>query len=99
MVIYLSGSITNTLDYKEKFADAEKKMQQLFPTAKIINPAKVQLPENSTHADYMKVDFMFLDLADAICMLSGWECSKGACMEYGYAKAKNIAIMEMEKFI
>ena len=34
-----------------------------------------------------------LDMADSIYMLSNYENSKGACMEYGYAMAKNMIIM------
>lgn len=96
MIIYMSGPIRNVVDYKEKFARAEKKIRILFPEAKIVNPAKLKMPENSKHEDYMNVDFMFLDLADAICMLDGWQCSKGACMEYGYAKAKDLLVLELD---
>jgi nucleoside 2-deoxyribosyltransferase len=96
VIIYLSGPITNTIDYKEKFKRAEKKVQVVFPEAKVVNPAKVKLPGNSAHEDYMNIDYMFLDLADAICMLDGWQCSKGACMEYGYAKARDLLVLELD---
>jgi hypothetical protein len=62
----------------------------------IINPTMLVLPESCTHDDYMNIDLMLLDLADAIYMLKGWEKSKGACIEYGYARAKNKMIL-MEK--
>lgn len=96
MIIYLSGPITNVLDYEQKFADAEDAIKKRYPEAKIVNPAKLKMPENSKHEDYMNVDFMFLDLADAICMMDGWECSKGACMEYGYAKARDLLVLELD---
>lgn len=34
-----------------------------------------------------------LNKCDAIYMLPGWKKSTGACIEYGYAKAKGLAII------
>lgn len=96
MRIYLSGPITGVLDYKEKFDAAEKKLKAEHPNAEIINPTMVVLPESCTHEDYMRIDFMLLDFADAVYMLDGWEWSKGACMEYGYAVAKDKMILKEE---
>lgn len=94
MRIYISGPITNVVDFKEKFDRAEEKLKAEFPNAEIINPTMIVLPESCTHEDYMKIDFMLLDLADAIYMMHGWEESKGACMEYGYARAKDLIILK-----
>lgn len=96
MIIYISGPIKNVLDYKEKFDQAEKHLKEKYPNAEIINPTMIVLPSSCTHEDYMKIDFMLLDLADAIYMLKGWELSKGACMEYGYAVAKDMIILKEE---
>lgn len=43
--------------------------------------------------EFMKIDFMLLDLCDAIYMMPGWDLSKGACMERGYAMAKDLIIL------
>ena len=96
MRIYISGPITGVLDYKEKFDAAEKKLKTEYPNAEIINPTMVVLPESCTHEDYMRIDFMLLDLADVIYMLKGWEWSKGANQEYGYAMAKDYIILKEE---
>ena len=96
MIIYISGPISNIPDFKDNFEKAEEKLKTEFPGAEIINPTMVVLPESCTHEDYMRIDFMLLDLADAIYMMKGWELSKGACMEFGYAMAKDLIILKEE---
>lgn len=88
MKIYISGAITGTDDYMERFAKAEKELT--VKGCSVINPAKVnaQLPEDTSYDDYMKMSFCMLDMCDAIYMLDGWEESRGANREYGYAIAK-----------
>jgi hypothetical protein len=96
MRIYISGPITNVLDFKEKFDQAEKHLKQTYPNAEIINPTMIVLPKSCTHEGYMKIDFMLLDLCDAVYLLDGWEWSKGANQEYGYAVAKDLIILKEE---
>src|SRR5574344_1822006 len=96
MKIYISGPITNKLDYMEDFDRAEQAL--LSQGHEVINPAKINssLPKDTTHAQYMNFSFMLLDMADAIYMLSGWRDSTGCCMEYGFARAKDKIIVEYE---
>ena len=94
MRIYISGPITNVLDYKEKFDQAEKHLKEKYPNAEIINPTMIVLPSSCTHEDYMKIDFMLLDLCNAVYFIQGWEWSKGCNQEYGYAMAKDLIILE-----
>ena len=93
MKIYISGAITGTNDYMERFAMAEKELTEQGYS--VINPAKVnaQLPEDTTYEEYMKMCFCMLDMCDSIYMIKGWEKSCGASQEYGYALAKDMIIM------
>lgn len=93
MRIYISGPITNVPHFKIHFDEAENQLKEEYPNAEVINPTMIVLPETCTHEDYMKIDFMLLDLADSIYMLKGWDKSKWACMEYGYAMAKDKIIL------
>ena len=93
MKIYISGPISGVLDFKEKFDQVEQHIKQTYPNAEIINPTMIVLPESCKHEDYMKIDFMLLDLCDAVYFMPGWEWSNGACMEYGYAMAKDLIIL------
>ena len=93
MRIYISGAISGTTDFMERFEKAEKELTEQGYS--VINPAKVneQLPEDTTYEEYMKMCFCMLDMADAIFMISNWKTSCGASQEYGYALAKDIIIM------
>ena len=93
MKIYISGAISGTDDYMERFANAEKELTENGYS--VINPAKVnaQLPEDTTYEEYMKMSILMLDMCDSVYMLKGWEKSCGANRELGYAMAKNMIIM------
>ena len=93
MKIYISGSITGTDDYMERFAKAEKELTEQGYS--VVNPAKVnaQLPCDTTYEEYMNMSFCMLDMCIAIFMLKGWKKSCGANREYGYALAKDMIIM------
>lgn len=85
MKIYISGAITGTDDYMERFAKAEKELTEQGYS--VVNPAKVnaQLPEDTNYEEYMKMSFCMLTMCDSIYMLKGWEKSCGANREYWYA--------------
>lgn len=91
--IYISGAITGTDDYMERFKAAEDMLKA--DGYMVYNPAHANsfMPEGTTYEEYMKVSFLLLDMADTIYMLKGWEKSCGANREYGYALAKDKAIL------
>ena len=93
MKIYISGAISNTDDFMERFAKAEKELTEQGYS--VVNPAKVnaQLPEDTTYEEYMKMSLCMLDMCEAIFMLKEWSKSFGANREYGYALAKDMIIM------
>lgn len=90
MRFYLSGSISKNENASEDFRNAEWKIREIYPGAEVINPAAIGvfLPSDFSHDEYMRVSYELLDMSDAIVMIDGWRKSVGACMEYGYAKAK-----------
>ena len=92
MKLYLSGAITGTDDYMDRFSMAEKSLEVEHT---IINPAKVnaQLPSDTSYEDYMKMSFCMLDMCDGIYLLKGWEKSCGSNRELGYAMAKGKIIL------
>ena len=92
MKLYLSGAITGTDDYMDRFSMAEKSLEVEHT---IINPANVnaQLPSDTNYEDYMKMSFCMLDMCDGIYLLKGWEKSCGSNRELGYAMAKGKIIL------
>ena len=92
MKLYLSGAITGTDDYMDRFSMAEKSLEVEHT---IINPAKVnaQLPSDTDYEDYMKMSFCMLDMCDGIYLLKGWDKSCGSNRELGYAMAKGKIIL------
>lgn len=92
MKIYISGKITGTTDYIQRFERAEKALSKYYT---VINPAKVnaQLPKETVWEEYMKMSMCMLEMCNAIYMLKGWEDSKGARLEYKYAVENNYKII------
>lgn len=95
--VYISGKITGTDDYLQRFALAEKELNE--QGYQVVNPAYegTKLPYNATYEDYMNLSFSLLKGCDVIYMLNGWEKSPGANREYGYALAKGMDVQFQAK--
>lgn len=91
MRIYISGPITGTDDYMNRFIAAEIKIRAGGDIP--VNPARInaEMPE-STHEDYMKVSLALLSTCDAIYMLQGWSNSAGALEEFDEAVNREMTI-------
>ena len=92
MKIYLSGKITGTNDYMERFANAETRLMAMGYD--VINPAKenAHFPDDTPWAVYMGESLKMLCNADGILLLDGWKQSRGANIEFDVA-------MKMKKHI
>lgn len=93
--IYISGKITGTDDYMQRFEEAEKALNNMFPGVSVINPAKVNaaMPTDTTYEQYMAMSFTMLDMCDTIYMMQGWEHSNGAKKEIIKAKELGLKIL------
>jgi hypothetical protein len=95
--VYLSGPISSYGDIKSNrkaFAIAEAAMQLLGH--EVVNPfINCQgMPEDSTHADYMRRNIYAMLSCDAIYQLKHWTKSKGAHTEYKIARALSMEFIK-----
>lgn len=80
--IYISGKITGTTDFVERFARAESRLK--LQGWRVINPVKKcrhMNPKTTLWSEYMRVCIRLLTRCDAIYLLRGWRQSKGAIIE------------------
>lgn len=80
MKIYIAGKITGDPNYQIKFMKARK---HLMDNGHIVLTPAV-LPEGMAPADYMKICFAMIDVADAVAFLPDWTDSSGAKLEMQY---------------
>ena len=90
-IIYISGKITGTEDYEERFLKAEMNLRSRG--FNVLNPVKAGkwlernlAPKFPTWVEYMKQDLKSMMIADCIYMLKGYRESKGARLELFLAK-------------
>ena len=101
-VIYVSGKITGTSDYTDRFLAVEDRL--IAEGYDVLNPVRTGKwlehylePEKPTWVQYMKYDIATMMKADYIYMMSGWEQSKGAWMEHFLARVLNYNIIYEEQ--
>lgn len=80
MKVYTAGKITGDAEYYAKFALAERRIRDAGNT--VLNPAK--LPEGMSRADYMRICFAMIDVADEVWTLPDAYMSEGALQEIQY---------------
>lgn len=87
MIVYIAGKITGDPNYIEKFAAAEKMLEQVGYD--VINPASVcaRLPDVFNWRDYMGFTHQLMMRAEMVAYLPDWKESAGTCVELGFAAA------------
>lgn len=92
MKIYIAGKITGDKNYRQKFRQAQERLEREGHV--VLNPAV--LPEGMTRLDYMRICFAMIDCADEVAFLPDWTKSKGAQLEKRYCQyvGKSMFVME-----
>lgn len=100
MIGYLSGPITGRKNYRQQFARAAGALKEMGYV--VINPAELgaALPlDQMSYEDIMKIDMELLAAADYLVQLPGWEDSKGANRELGFALGTDKIIVSLEQLL
>lgn len=92
--VYLAGPISGTTDYVERFAEAKRQIENLGNGLEVVNPVE-DAPLNASYREYINLGLAKLMTCDFICMLRGYEDSKGARAELAYARAVDMPVISM----
>lgn len=80
--IYIAGKITGNSNYQKEFAEAQKQIESQGNI--VLNPAS--LPQGMNKADYMRICFAMIDIADVVAFIEGFDESPGAMLELDYCR-------------
>lgn len=80
MKIYIAGPITGVENYRHPFDIMEARLAE--QGCQVLTP--IVFPEGLTSADYMRMCFAMIDVAECVLFLEGWENSAGAQLEHQY---------------
>lgn len=95
MRVYISGPMTGYPDHNyPAFFAAEAELSILG--YKVLNPARH--PEQVSWADYLRLDLAGVLAADAVAVLPGWECSRGARLEVHVAHALGMTVLPIDQW-
>ena len=100
MIGYLSGPITGHKNYRQQFAEAAAALKEMGYV--VINPAAIDdaIPvECMSYEAIMRIDLELLATADYLVQLPGWEDSKGANRELGFALGTDKIIVSLEQLL
>jgi len=94
MTVYISGAVSGTIDYQERFHLASKRLARLDYIP--IDPCALPHDHGLSYEEYMKEDLKALLCCDRIYMIPGWEESRGARFELATARISGIKEIELD---
>ncbi len=97
-IVYLAGKVSdlNYEEVKDKFKRAESVLTDMGYY--VVNPTKV-LPPDVSWETAMRTLIPLLAYCDTICLLSDWEQSEGAKLEYEIAKRLGMEFFVFEEVL
>lgn len=97
MRVYIAGPVTGIPERNGAAFDAA--MRALVDAGyRVTNPLRLVPPDMDSHS-VMKRLIPELCACDGVCLLDGWESSKGACVEVTVARACGLEIGNLDYWI
>lgn len=94
ITIYIAGPMTGYKKYNKAAFKSVEKFLEATGEYHVLNPARVKpIKGYKSYRDYWHINKAMLRAADVIYMLDGWEDSRGACREHGYAIRHGIRVV------
>lgn len=99
MRLYISGPITRDPNYRRKFKGAADALEA--KGYDVVNPAELikVIGTSFTYREIMAIDLDLLAKCEALIQLPGWEESRGANIEYGFALASDKLVVSLEDML
>lgn len=96
MRLYISGPITGVSNYKRIFQESKDAL--LAKGYDVVNPAELTevIGDSFSYDEILSIDLDLLHRCDVLVQLPGWEESRGANIEYGYALGADKIIIKLE---
>lgn len=91
MRAFISGPITNTQDFRERFREAAERLTKMG--IDFVNPGELyKTMPGASHADYVEVCKKMLCTCDFVIVLPGFADSEGCKAEFRLAKKLGLPI-------
>jgi hypothetical protein len=95
---YLSGAITQQVNFRDYFKNYEDELRH-WGITDIFNPAETEWPENVKWETCMKYDLKILVDCDVLVLLPNWSLSRGVHLEMYVAEKLSIRIVTFQNLI
>ena len=95
MKVYISGKMAGMNEKQSRAMFKECELALKAKGCKVVNPWDTQDEKKKSckkWGDFIRYDLELLDACDVICLLPSWLNSKGAMVEYHYAKGAGMKI-------
>jgi hypothetical protein len=95
MRVYISGPMTGypELNYPQFVAAGDALADRGHEP---VDPSRH--PKQASWSDYLRLDLADLLTCDAVAVLPGWECSRGAALEVHVAHALGMTVLPIERW-
>ncbi|MCK9601337.1 MAG: DUF4406 domain-containing protein [Sphaerochaeta sp.] len=98
MRIYIAGPMTGYPDYNRDAFEVAAIALRLHGHEPH-NPRESAVPDDAPWSDHLRADIANLIAQEAVAVLPGWECSRGAALEVHIARAIGMNVKPLDAWV